>query len=98
MSRPSFILSRGVVTLTSSPQLSNEFKFHISAIHHAHEAYLVIPLLEKFYGGKPAVAMFATNARYVSTQRSFASLLYLQLRTSGTSKRLTGGPNSLQRF
>ncbi|KAG8880724.1 hypothetical protein FRB98_004765 [Tulasnella sp. 332] len=45
-------------------RLSNEFKFHISAIHHAHEAYLVMPLLEKFYGGKPAVAMFATNARY----------------------------------
>ncbi|KAG9004460.1 hypothetical protein FRB94_002331 [Tulasnella sp. JGI-2019a] len=45
-------------------RLSHEFKFHISAIHHAHEAYLVIPLLEKFYGGKPAVAMFALNARY----------------------------------
>ncbi|KAG8864537.1 hypothetical protein FRB96_005040 [Tulasnella sp. 330] len=45
-------------------KLSNEFEFHISAIHHAHSAYLVTPLLEKFYGSKPAVAMFATNARY----------------------------------
>ncbi|KAG8892176.1 hypothetical protein FRB99_002905, partial [Tulasnella sp. 403] len=45
-------------------RLSNEFKFHPAAIHHAHHAYLVTPLLEKFYGGKPAVALFATNARY----------------------------------
>ncbi|KAG8926199.1 hypothetical protein FRC02_009071 [Tulasnella sp. 418] len=45
-------------------RLSNEFKFPIAALHHAHEAYLVTPLLRKFYGGKPAIAMFATNARY----------------------------------
>ncbi|KIO30758.1 hypothetical protein M407DRAFT_20283 [Tulasnella calospora MUT 4182] len=44
-------------------RLTHEFKFHIAAIHHAHSSYLVPQLLEKFYGGKPAVAMFATNAR-----------------------------------
>ncbi|KAG9004989.1 hypothetical protein FRB90_010626, partial [Tulasnella sp. 427] len=44
-------------------RLTHEFKFHIAAIHHAHSSYLVPELLEKFWGGKPAVAMFATNAR-----------------------------------
>ena len=31
-------------------QLSNEFKFPIAAVHHAHEAYLVPDLLKKAYG------------------------------------------------
>ncbi|KAG6900680.1 hypothetical protein C0993_004990 [Termitomyces sp. T159_Od127] len=45
-------------------RLSNEFKFPIAAFHHAHEAYLVPDLVKKAYGLTPAVAMFATNARY----------------------------------
>ena len=45
-------------------QLTNEFKFSIAALHHAHETYLVPELLKKAYGGPPAVALFATNARY----------------------------------
>ncbi|KZV84970.1 hypothetical protein EXIGLDRAFT_623616 [Exidia glandulosa HHB12029] len=45
-------------------RLTNEFKFPIAAFHHAHEAYLVPDLLKKAYGSTPAIAMFATNARY----------------------------------
>ncbi|KZO93081.1 composite domain of metallo-dependent hydrolase [Calocera viscosa TUFC12733] len=45
-------------------RLTNEFKFPIAAFHHAHEAYLVPELLKKTWGGAPAIAMFATNARY----------------------------------
>jgi len=45
-------------------QLTNEFRFSIAAFHHAHEAYLVPDLLKKMYGTPPAVALFATNARY----------------------------------
>ena len=45
-------------------QLTNEFKFSIAAFHHAHEAYLVPELLKKMYGAPPAVALFATFARY----------------------------------
>ncbi|KAG8906655.1 hypothetical protein FRC01_007930, partial [Tulasnella sp. 417] len=43
-------------------RLTHEFKFHITAIHHAHSAYLVPQLLEKFYGGKPAVALYKQEA------------------------------------
>lgn len=45
-------------------QLTNEFKFKIAAFHHAHETYLVPDLLKKAWGGAPAIALFATNARY----------------------------------
>ncbi|KAG6911111.1 hypothetical protein DXG01_003851 [Tephrocybe rancida] len=45
-------------------RLSNEFKFPIAAFHHAHETYLVPDLVKKAYGLTPAVALFATNARY----------------------------------
>ncbi|KAF8217750.1 carbohydrate esterase family 9 protein [Mycena galopus ATCC 62051] len=45
-------------------RLTNEFKFSIAAFHHAHEAYLVPDLIKKAYGHPPAVAMFATHARY----------------------------------
>ncbi|OBZ68134.1 hypothetical protein A0H81_11870 [Grifola frondosa] len=45
-------------------QLTNEFKFPIAAFHHAHEAYLVPDVLKRAYDHHPAVAMFATNARY----------------------------------
>ncbi|KAK2463226.1 hypothetical protein APHAL10511_004881 [Amanita phalloides] len=44
--------------------LTNEFNFSIAAFHHAHETYLVPDLLKKAYGHPPAVALFATNARY----------------------------------
>ncbi|EKM54380.1 uncharacterized protein PHACADRAFT_123385 [Phanerochaete carnosa HHB-10118-sp] len=52
------------VDLDDIVRLSNEFQFSIAALHHAHEAYLVPDLLKQAYGGPPAVAMFATNARY----------------------------------
>ncbi|KAJ7221007.1 carbohydrate esterase family 9 protein [Mycena haematopus] len=45
-------------------RLSNEFKFPVSAFHHAAEAYLVPGLIKKTYGPTPAIAIFATNARY----------------------------------
>jgi imidazolonepropionase-like amidohydrolase len=45
-------------------RLTQEFKFPIAAVHHAHEAYLVPDLLKSAYGHPPAVALFATNARY----------------------------------
>ncbi|KAF8070512.1 carbohydrate esterase family 9 protein [Lyophyllum atratum] len=45
-------------------RLSNEFKFPIAAFHHAHETYLVPDLVKKAYGLTPAVALFATTARY----------------------------------
>ncbi|KAG5353785.1 hypothetical protein C0989_002568 [Termitomyces sp. Mn162] len=53
-----------VDVLRGHVKLTNEFKFPIAAFHHAHEAYLVPNLIKKAYGLTPAVAMFATNARY----------------------------------
>ncbi|ORY35366.1 hypothetical protein BCR39DRAFT_509101 [Naematelia encephala] len=51
--------------LNSMVRISNEFKFPIAAFHHAHETYLVPDLLKQAYGPvPPAVAIFATNARY----------------------------------
>lgn len=53
------------VDLTDLVRISNEFKFHVSAFHHAHEAYLVPDLLKSVYGDEPpTVTIFATNARY----------------------------------
>ncbi|KAF9061078.1 hypothetical protein BDP27DRAFT_1338711 [Rhodocollybia butyracea] len=52
------------VDLDGIVRLTNEFKFSIAAFHHAHETYLVPDLLKKAYGHTPAVALFATNARY----------------------------------
>ncbi|GAA5942389.1 uncharacterized protein JCM15063_006228 [Sporobolomyces koalae] len=47
---------------------THEFEFPIAAFHHAHEAYLVPDLLKSAWPGNgsstPAVALFATNARY----------------------------------
>ncbi|KAJ6577401.1 carbohydrate esterase family 9 protein [Mycena capillaripes] len=45
-------------------RLSNEFKFPVSAFHHASEAYLVPDLIKKTYGPTPAIAIFATQGRY----------------------------------
>ncbi|KAM0792660.1 hypothetical protein ACM66B_002440 [Microbotryomycetes sp. NB124-2] len=43
---------------------SHEFRFPIAAFHHAHEAYLVPDLLKSAFNNTPAVAVFATQARY----------------------------------
>lgn len=51
--------------LNSMVRISNEFQFPIAAFHHAHETYLVPDLLKQAWGPTPpAVALFATNARY----------------------------------
>ncbi|WWC90877.1 uncharacterized protein L201_005814 [Kwoniella dendrophila CBS 6074] len=51
--------------LNALVRVSNEFQFPIAAFHHAHETYLVPDLLKQAYGEEPpAVAIFATNARY----------------------------------
>ncbi|EIW82936.1 carbohydrate esterase family 9 protein [Coniophora puteana RWD-64-598 SS2] len=52
------------VDLDDLMRLSNEFEFPIAAVHHASEAYLVPDLLKTGYGHPPAVALFATDARY----------------------------------
>ncbi|KZT35524.1 hypothetical protein SISSUDRAFT_1064386 [Sistotremastrum suecicum HHB10207 ss-3] len=45
-------------------RLTNEFKFPLAALHHSHEAYLIPDVIKKMWGKPPAVAIFATNARY----------------------------------
>ena len=51
--------------LNTLVRISNEFQFPIAAFHHAHETYLVPDLLKQTWGPDlPAIAMFATNARY----------------------------------
>lgn len=52
------------VDLDDFVRLTNEFQFPLAAFHHAHEAYLVPDTLKRAYGNTPAIAMFATNARY----------------------------------
>lgn len=52
------------VDIADMIQISNEFQFPIAAFHHAHEAYMVTHTLKKAWGGTPAVAIFANNARY----------------------------------
>ncbi|KAI6021404.1 composite domain of metallo-dependent hydrolase [Pisolithus microcarpus] len=53
------------VDLDDFVRLTNEFQFPLAAFHHAHEAYLVPDTLKRAYGrDTPAIAMFATNARY----------------------------------
>ncbi|EJF61654.1 composite domain of metallo-dependent hydrolase [Dichomitus squalens LYAD-421 SS1] len=52
------------VDLDDLVRISNEFKFPIAAFHHAHETYLVPDVLKSAYGHPPAVALFATQARY----------------------------------
>ncbi|KAJ7154776.1 carbohydrate esterase family 9 protein [Mycena filopes] len=52
------------VDIDAMVRLTNEFKFSIAAFHHADEAYLVPDLIKKAYGEPPAVALFATTARY----------------------------------
>ncbi|KAI8973081.1 carbohydrate esterase family 9 protein [Trametes punicea] len=52
------------VDLDDLVRITNEFKFSIAAFHHAHETYLVPDTLKAAYGHPPAIALFATNARY----------------------------------
>ncbi|KAL4247136.1 hypothetical protein ABKN59_001342 [Abortiporus biennis] len=52
------------VDLDDLVRLSNEFKFHIASFHHASEAYLVPGVLNRTFGGPPAVALFAKTHRY----------------------------------
>ncbi|KAI0828485.1 carbohydrate esterase family 9 protein [Trametes gibbosa] len=52
------------VDLDDLVRITNEFKFPIAAFHHAHETYLVPDTLKSAYGHPPAIALFATNARY----------------------------------
>ncbi|KAG9316550.1 carbohydrate esterase family 9 protein [Chiua virens] len=68
------------VDLDGFVRLTNEFKFPLAAFHHAHETYLVPGTLKQAYSmfssilrvmlntshadNTPAVALFATNARY----------------------------------
>ncbi|KAH9846908.1 carbohydrate esterase family 9 protein [Lenzites betulinus] len=52
------------VDLDDLVRITNEFKFPIAAFHHAHETYLVPDTLKSAYDHPPAVAIFATNARY----------------------------------
>ncbi|KAJ8494882.1 hypothetical protein ONZ51_g2001 [Trametes cubensis] len=52
------------IDLDDMVRLTNEFKFSIAAFHHAHETYLVPDTLKAAYDHPPAVALFATNARY----------------------------------
>ncbi|KAI0748925.1 composite domain of metallo-dependent hydrolase [Fomes fomentarius] len=52
------------VDLDDLVRISNEFQFPIAAFHHAHETYLAPDTLKSAYGHPPAVALFATQARY----------------------------------
>ncbi|KAI0635342.1 carbohydrate esterase family 9 protein [Trametes polyzona] len=52
------------VDLDDLVRITNEFKFPIAAFHHAHETYLVPDTIKSAYGHPPAIALFATNARY----------------------------------
>ncbi|KXN85384.1 hypothetical protein AN958_11484 [Leucoagaricus sp. SymC.cos] len=52
------------VDLDDFVRLTNEFKFPVAAFHHASEAYLVPDVLKRAYGKTPAIALFATFARY----------------------------------
>ncbi|THU96122.1 hypothetical protein K435DRAFT_966103 [Dendrothele bispora CBS 962.96] len=51
------------VDLDAMVRLTNEFHFPIASFHHAGETYLVPELLKKAWGGPPAAAIFASNAR-----------------------------------
>ncbi|KAI0065899.1 composite domain of metallo-dependent hydrolase [Artomyces pyxidatus] len=52
------------VDIDTIVRLSNEFQFRVDSFHHAAEAYLVPEVLNKTWGGTPAIALFANNYRY----------------------------------
>ncbi|THU81169.1 family 9 carbohydrate esterase, partial [Dendrothele bispora CBS 962.96] len=51
------------VDLDAMIRLTNEFHFPIASFRHGGETYLVPELLKKAWGGPPAAAVFASNAR-----------------------------------
>ncbi|KAJ7228499.1 carbohydrate esterase family 9 protein [Mycena pura] len=55
---------QGVVDIDGLVRLTNEFEFPVAFLQHASEAWLVPQLLNRTWGGSPAVALFATNYRY----------------------------------
>jgi len=62
----SFILVRFVsqyeaTDLDALGRLSNEFQFHVAAVHHAHEAHLVPSRLKTFFGGPPGECSFVSR-------------------------------------
>ncbi|KIJ61349.1 hypothetical protein HYDPIDRAFT_116118 [Hydnomerulius pinastri MD-312] len=52
------------VDLDQLMRISEEFQFPIASVHHASEAYLVPDVLKRNHGPKPAIALFASQARY----------------------------------
>lgn len=80
-------------------QLSNEFKFPLAAVHHAHEAYLVTDVLKRAYGGYSlSVSLLSPRSVHVFTRIGadcFISLLvYALRRCSVTSVILSRRPPS----
>nr|XP_031860080.1 uncharacterized protein CI109_004444 [Kwoniella shandongensis]KAA5527152.1 hypothetical protein CI109_004444 [Kwoniella shandongensis] len=53
------------VDINSIVRISNEFRFPIATFHHAHSLWSITDLVKQAWGAiPPAVAIFATNARY----------------------------------
>ena len=72
-------------------QITNEFKFHIAAFHHAHETYLVPDLLKKMYGmWRPFVDDIHLKLSYVQAALPPSPS---SRRTRGTSARRTAVPS-----
>ncbi|KAF4603486.1 hypothetical protein EYR38_003899 [Pleurotus pulmonarius] len=65
ISFPKINLTLTQLSLSLMPRfkLSNEFKFPIASLHHTGETYLVPDVLRRTWGGAPATALFAANAR-----------------------------------
>ncbi|KAJ7178979.1 carbohydrate esterase family 9 protein [Mycena filopes] len=55
---------QSAVDIDSLVRLTNEFEFSVASIQHGSEAWLVPELLNRTWGGPPAVALLATNYRY----------------------------------
>ncbi|KAH8732042.1 hypothetical protein GQ44DRAFT_735717 [Phaeosphaeriaceae sp. PMI808] len=71
-----------IADLEAFVRYTNEFKFRVSAFHHAHQTYLVPEILKRAWGGTPAAALFADNMyykveAYTASERAGA-LLYAQ--------------------
>ncbi|KAK8854942.1 hypothetical protein IAR55_003681 [Kwoniella newhampshirensis] len=53
------------VDINALVRISNEFQFPIATFHHAHSLWAITDLVKQAWGPTPpAVAIFATNARY----------------------------------
>ncbi|KAJ7129499.1 carbohydrate esterase family 9 protein [Mycena epipterygia] len=55
---------QGAVDIDALVRLTNEFEFPVASLQHASESWLVPDLLNRTWGGSPAVALFATNYGY----------------------------------